>query len=96
MRGTVRVRVLKVRRVCMQLITAGRVDFGDHGNRNQSCARTFFGGHKRKDGIVASSRRSYLLKLQIDGEVFPDPYGINEGWINGTVDINHLLMRFIT
>ena len=29
------------------------------------------------------ARRRYLLKLQIDGEMFPDPYGIDEKeWVN--------------
>ena len=49
-------------------------------------ARTIFSyPRKRMTSVLLtiSARKRYLVKLQIDGEVFPDPYGIDEkDWIN--------------
>ena len=40
----------------------------------------------RVKGWSRLARKRYLVKLQIDGEVFPDPYGIDEkDWINGAI-----------
>lgn len=53
----------------------------DNTFRTQTTCR-----QKRKDGVVLldlQHKDSTFLKLQIDGKVFPDPYGIDKkDWIN--------------